>query len=275
MRKVLSGVWMLSIGLCFLSCSSSKKSADANDGFVALFNGKNMDNWNLKLRNGDAAEAKRVYTVENGMVHVYRDYPDSFGMKENQNATHGLFYTKEKYSQFIFKFEYKWGKKIFNNFHQFQYDAGCYYHVFNDKIWPDGIEYQVRYNHITGKNHTGDFWASRTTFQWYADTVKNQFLLPEKGGIAIPKRGSEHRGRDVPFHALDDEWNQCEIIVMGDKYAIHKLNGRLVNYATELSVSEGIIGLQSETAEIYYRNIMIKQLPEFIPANYFLEKIKL
>ncbi len=266
------------IGVIFLlgsltGCNVTKPNTAKDEGFVSLFNGKDLNNWTLKLRNGDTAEARRVYTVENGMVHVYRDYPDSAGMVVNKNATHGLFYTKKSYSRFIFRFEYKWGKKIFNNFHQFQYDAGCYYHVFNDKIWPDGIEYQVRYNHLTGKNHTGDFWASNTLFQWYADTVKNQFRPQVKGGIAIAKRAGEHRGADVPFHALDDQWNTCEVIVMGNQYAIHKLNGRLINYATDLSVGEGLIGLQSETAEIFYRNIQIKELKEAIPAETFLKDL--
>jgi Domain of Unknown Function (DUF1080) len=267
-------VYSLLCIVIFLSCASPNKMNTGAEGFVSLFNGKNMDGWDLKIRSGDADEAKKVYSVDDGVIHVYKNYPDSFGMKVNKNATHGLFYTQKKYSRYILRFEYKWGKKIFNNFHQFQYDAGCYYHVFNDKIWPEGIEYQVRYNHVTGKNHTGDFWASNTLFQWYADTAKNQFLPLEKSGVAIAKRSGEHRGADVPHHALDNQWNTCEVIVMGNQYAIHKLNGKLVNYATDLSVGEGIIGFQSETAEIFYRNIMIKELNESIPAEEFLKKLK-
>ena len=58
---------------------------------------------------------------------------------------------------------------------------------------------------------------------------------------------------------------------MADKYSIHKLNGKIVNMATRLSQSEGIIGLQSETAEIYYRNIEIKEFDEIIPIERFLK----
>lgn len=259
--------------LVVLSCSTSKKLATTNDGFVSLFNGKDLNNWKLSIRKGDSTEAATVFSIDKGMVHVFKNYPDSMGIKERKSDTHGLMYTRQKYSHYIFRFEYKWGKKIFNNFHQFQYDAGCYYHVFNDKIWPDGIEYQVRYNNVTGKNHTGDFWASNTLFQW-TEGPNKQFALPRNGGIPIAKRPGEHRGADVPFHALDNEWNQCEVIVMGNKYAIHKLNGRLVNYATDLSVGEGIIGLQSETAEIFYRNISIKELPKFVPAEAFLTGLR-
>ena len=70
---------------------------------------------------------------------------------------------------------------------------------------------------------------------------------------------------------MNGEWNICEVIVMSDKYAIHKLNGVIVNMATDLSVGEGVIGLQSETAEIFYRNIEIKTFEEDIPMEEFLK----
>jgi hypothetical protein len=57
---------------------------------------------------------------------------------------------------------------------------------------------------------------------------------------------------------------------MADKYSIHKLNGKIVNIASNLSVSEGIIGLQAETAELFYRNIQIKEFDEIIPMEKFL-----
>jgi hypothetical protein len=83
----------------------------------------------------------------------------------------------------------------------------------------------------------------------------------------------EHRALKTAKHnALNDKWNQCEIIVMGNKYTIHKLNGEIVNLATDLNLSEGIIGLQSETAEIFYRNIMIKEFSEDMPIETFLPK---
>lgn len=57
---------------------------------------------------------------------------------------------------------------------------------------------------------------------------------------------------------------------MGYKYAIHKLNGKIVNIATKSSVSEGIIGFQPETADIYYRNMQMKELTECVPIEQFM-----
>jgi hypothetical protein len=252
----------------WLSASSAQSTTEA--GFTSLFNGKDFTGWDLKIRSGDQAMAQRVFTAADGVVHVFKDFPDGYELNTGKGATHGLIYTKKSYSRYIFRFEYKWGAKRMNNFGQFQYDAGMYYHVYNDAIWPKGVEYQIRFNHLTGNNHTGDFWASGTAFQWYAGD-DGQFQLPGQGGRLVSRKSGEHRSlKAAPFHALDGQWNQCEVIVMGDHYAIHKLNGVIVNLATGLSVKEGIIGLQSETAEIFYRNIMIKEFTEDQPIERFL-----
>lgn len=241
------------------------------DGFTPLFNGKNWDGWDLKIRDDDAQLANKVFTIDDGMVHVFKDFPDEYELNTGQNRTHGMIYTKKKYSCFIFRFEYKWGKKIANNFDKYQYDAGCYYHVYDDRIWPKGIEYQVRFDHTKDKNHTGDFWAAGTQFQWFSGDGKS-FLAPADGGEPQPKKGGEHLAlASAKANGLNDEWNQCEVIVMGKDYAIHKLNGIVVNLATDLSIGEGLIGLQSETAEIFYRNIEIKELPQGVAMEEFLK----
>jgi len=270
-KSLHSIIAVLIIALTF-SCSSTKKDPLSNEGFVNIFNGENWDGWHLKLRNGDEEMAKKVYAIENGMVHVFKDFPDSLNLNTGENGTHGLFYTNKKYSKYILRFEYKWGSKIANNFNQWQYDAGCYYHVFDDAIWPKGFEYQIRYNHITNKNHTGDFWAAGTHLNWTSTEDGKSFLLPKNGGKnAGQKKNELHGYTNATYNALNNKWNQCEIIVMGDKYTIHKLNGVIVNMGTELSVSEGIIGFQSETAEIYYKNIKIKEFDEVVPMEEFLK----
>jgi len=238
-------------------------------GFVPLFNGKDLDDWTLKIRSNDAALAAKVFAVDQGMVHVFKDFPAEYELNQPGNKTHGLFYTKKKYSKFILRFEYKWGKGIANNFDQFQYDAGLYYHVTNDRIWPTGIEYQVRYNHTNDKNHSGDIWGI-SNLTWYSGPNQS-FVPPSEGGIPTPNKKNERLALDgAPFNGLNGQWNLCEVIVMGNQFAIHKLNGKLVNLATELGISEGIIGFQSETAEIFYRNIRIKELDKDIPMENFL-----
>lgn len=244
----------------------------ADEGFVPLFNGKNWDGWYFKLRANDDALAQKVYTIEDGMVHVFKDFPAEYELG-GKNKTHGLFYTKKTYSRYILRFQYKWGDTtVANNFKKYGYDAGCYFHVKNDKIWPDGIEYQVRYDEKSGGNHTGDVIGAGSKGAEWSSADGKTFSLPSEGGkpLTLPKSVENVRS-GATVHAVDGEWNQCEIIVMGDEYAIFKLNGEIVNMVSKLSASEGIIGLQSETAEIYYRDIEIKELPESVPMETFLE----
>lgn len=241
------------------------------EGFTPLFNGKNWDGWYLKTRENDSLLAHKVFQIENGTIHVFNEVPEGSEVGNGNNPTHGLFYTHKNYNQYILKFEYKWGSKLANNYKQFQYDAGLYYHVIDDKIWPKGIEYQVHYNPETNKNHTGDYWGL-PPYNWTADE-NNQFAFINDGGKAQPPRGMEHLAKTtVNFNALNDQWNQCEVIVMGSDYSIHKLNGDIINMATNFVMDSGKIGFQAETAEIYYRNIMIREIDEFIPKGHFIEQ---
>ena len=89
----------------------------------------------------------------------------------------------------------------------------------------------------------------------------------------MPIKKAEHLAlENAKFNALNNKWNECEVIVMGNEYSIHKLNGQIVNMATNLSQAEGIIGLQSETAEIFYRNI--KEFKESVPIEIFVPNWK-
>ena len=75
--------------------------------------------------------------------------------------------------------------------------------------------------------------------------------MPKDGGVAKTYKKWMYLAEDAEYNALNDKWN----IVMADQYAIHKLNGKVVNLLTNMSIGEGIIGLQAETAELFYRNI--------------------
>ncbi len=277
---------LLTIIICTLFClslvaqqktivpnSAEKLAALDEDGFKSLFNGENFDGWYLKIRSGDEALAKKVFSIEDNMIHVFNDeFPNEYNLNTGENATHGLFYSTKKYSKYILRFEYKWGSRKANNFEKWQYDAGVYYHVVDDAIWPVGIEYQIRYDHTTNRNHTGDLIRPKgANYDWYSDEEGKHFLHPKKGGKLDTKGGWLHFASPTTnYNALNDKWNQCEIIVMGSEYAIHKLNGDVVNMAFNLKPNEGIFGFQSETAEIFYRNIAIKEFDTIVPIEEFL-----
>jgi hypothetical protein len=245
---------------------------DSTRGFKPLFDGKSFDDWKLLLRNGTAEEIEKVFTIDHdGTLHFFRDLPEGSGNDETRrNAFHGIMATKKNYSRYHLKFEYKWGKKLVNNYDQFQYDAGVFYHIKELKIWPVGLQYQIRYNHITNKNHSGDFVASNVKMQWFSQDDKT-FKLPSEGGTPQPIRKGQHfAAKDLNFNGLNDKWNTGEVIVMGDEYALHFLNGKLANMAKNLEPNEGPIAFEAETGEIYWRNIRIKEFKKSVPMQNFV-----
>jgi hypothetical protein len=61
-------------------------SGEKAEGFVALFNGKNLDNW---------VGNKESYVAENGMIVI-----------KPENGSGGNLYTEKEYADFIFRFEF-------------------------------------------------------------------------------------------------------------------------------------------------------------------------
>jgi len=225
----------------------------------------------MTKRGGDAV-AQQVFTPSpTGTLHVYRQIPDRHQLDAGKNDTHGVVFTDESFERYHLKFEYRWGKKIFNNFGDFQYDAGVFYHVQNKKIWPWSIEYQIRYNHLKDLNHTGDIWNLGAKFATHQD-ANGRYRPESDGGKPVKDKGGEHLGLEgVTANALNGQWNQCEIIVMSDQYAIQKLNGQITNIITDMNLGSGSIGFQAETAEIEYRNIKIKTFDHDQPMAIFLD----
>ena len=164
-----------------LGCSIRTPEAQNDEtGFAPLLKGNDIDDWYRKLRKDNESLAREVFHIEDGVLHVFNDsFPSEYQLNTGDNHTHGLLFSKKHYSRFILRFEYKWGERIANNFDEWQYDAGLYYHVTNDDIWPTGIEYQIRYDHRANRNHTGDLIRpDGIEYDWHQDPENNTYLHP-------------------------------------------------------------------------------------------------
>jgi len=85
-------------------------------------------------------------------------------------------------------------------------------------------------------------------------------------GTTIDVENAEQRREDRRHINLTDdsekpvgEWNQMEITCRGNEVLV-KVNGELVNHATNCSQSRGAIALQSEGTPIEFREIKLKNL---------------
>lgn len=259
--------------LLSLACLVAASSLSAEES-TSLFNGKDFEGWKLLTRKAEEGLGEKIFSInESGEIHIYRDFPDGYQLDGKKNDTHAIMVTEKSYQRYHFTWEYKWGTKKLNNFGKYQYDSGMFYHVQQAKVWPQGYEYQIRWDHRTNQNHTGDIWNCEVGFRW--SQSENKTWLPvSQGGKPVPHAGGQHLAKpDVLVHALDGEWNQCEVIVMGNDFAIQKLNGVVVNVLTELEHDSGPIAMQAETAEIFYRNLKIQEFSKSLPlSDFFKEK---
>ena len=248
-------------------------AGEVSNGYVMLLNGKDLAGWILSSTAADSELRKQVFVMtDDGAIHFFGDLPDRYGTNPDEPKIRGLMRTEKSYSRFSLKFEYKWGTKTFTTSEARRYDSGCCYRMLKEKIWPWGLEYQVRYDPTRDRNYTGDLWNNGSAFQWFAG-ADDRYLPFAEGGRPVQPRGGLHSARSgAVFHGPDGEWNQCEIIVMGNKYAIHKLNGKVVNMLINLKHGEGPIGFQAETTEIYYRNILIRNSTRNFQRRCFLKR---
>lgn len=246
-----------------------------------LFNGKDLDGWSTLVKGKAMGEdPDRYVSIEDGTIHMYAHTPDG------GKVAFGVITTNESFSSYHLKLEYKWGTKKFapRAKPEHKRDAGILYHVWNpEKVWPGSLEYQIQ------ETDTGDliFIDSGGTF-FHEPGDPKRYLSESEGGLAAYGL-AKNTWQLVAKRKVADRnegWNTAEIIVRGGKSAEHLVNGesllRLSNFVRPegegtVPLSSGKISLQFEGAEIFYRNIVIRELePELTarPATLALSSVK-
>lgn len=143
----------------------------------------------------------------------------------------GYMRTEKKYSNYRLRVEWRWPGGAGNN--------GVLLHIQDkDEVWPKSIEAQLQ------SGNAGDFWViGGTTFKEHTGSFDRR----------TPKK---EESSEKPL----GEWNEYQIDCRGDKILVY-VNGILQNVATNCTVSEGYIGLQSEGTPIEFRKVALEPLP--------------
>jgi hypothetical protein len=218
-----------SLLVLFFFAISCVKSQSYNS--VVLFKPEDRSQWYVFLQGSEKGkDSLDVFRFENGMIHA-------------SGQKFGYIATEESYSNFHLKLEFKWGEKKYPPRENDKRDAGILYNgdIYDgDKIWPRSLECQIQ------EGDCGDIWLIDSASAIHSDTMTKK----------------EPYHRVVKFRDAEKptgEWNKVEIIVnKGD--ITYVVNGQVVNKAKNPSPKAGRILLQSEGAEIYYRNVELQKL---------------
>lgn len=194
----------------------------------ALFNGRDLAGWYPFLEKRERGQDPAgVFRVEDGVLHV-------------SGAELGYLATEESFADYHLRAEFKWGERRYPPREQWRRDSGILYHfpaAEPDNVWPKSLECQVQ------EEDCGDIWC-----------VAGASI--ESPNLSKQEWGMKHIIRTENFERPRGEWNTLEIVCR-DGEIEHWVNGHLVNTGSAATVRAGRILLQSEGAEVYYRNLVL------------------
>ena len=253
-------VFCLSMWVLTAACLFGAHHAAADDGWISLFNGKNLDGWYTYVEStGKNNDPTHVFKVEDGTVHILDVAPGA-------KFENGYLSTVQEFSNVRIHAEYKWGTKRAT---EGKRNSGLLYlAVGPDAIYPTSLECQIE------ETDVGDLWivngASVTafpiapTFPMYDDD--------RQAGQTIRSNLGES-SRILKSGDFEDRagWNTVEIILDGDQ-STHLVNGRIVNFARDIKrpdpknpvhmipLKSGHILLEAEGSEVWFRNVKVKPI---------------
>ncbi len=221
--------------LPLIALAASFSLATAEDGFIELFNGKNLEGWT------PSSEAPESFSVKDGVLVV-------------KGGRSHLFYTGSVKGGKFKDFELKVRAKTFAGA-----NSGVYFHTAPEaEGWPSqGYECQVNSTHKDPKK-TGSLYG-----------VKNIVVLSE--GQEVPKGGESEVREKAP--STDGEWFDYHITVKGKRITI-RVNGEVTVDYTEpeggpgetkfpgRKLAEGTFGIQAHDpeSEVHYERFAVKPL---------------
>jgi len=210
------------------------------EGWVSLFNGKNLNGWTASKENPDSFSIKKkTLVLKGGRSHLF--YTGPVGKANFKN------------------FELKLRVKTMPDA-----NSGVYFHTkYQDEGWPtQGFESQVNTSHKDPKK-TGSLYAIANVYV---------AMKPEPAfTVRVDKAGAQIWQESAP--SVDGEWFDYHIVSIDDTVTI-KVNGKTTVQWTQPEgwegpkgmpgrvLGSGTIALQAHDpkSEVYYQDIKIKLL---------------
>jgi hypothetical protein len=236
---------------------NDRNEQQTNDGWISLFNGKNLDGWKVKITGHELNDNyKNTFRVEDGLLKV------SYDQYERFNGEFGHLFYKDKFSHYRIRVEYRFvGKQIAGGPAWALLNNGIMIHcqspesMAKDQRFPVSIEAQMLGDDGSGKRPTGNVCTPGT-----------HVVI---GGKLVTQHCVSASSKTVPAN----EWVTMEVEVRGNSSIKHIVNGevvaeyekpqlddsdadarRLISGDNRM-LDEGYIALQAETHPIEFRKV--------------------
>lgn len=248
---------------CF-QLNSQNKNNTKKEKWVQLFNGENLDGWNVKITGHKLNDNyKNTFRVSNGVLQVnYDQYNGTF------NNSFGHIFYKNEYSDYKMRLEYRFtGEQLKDMASWATRNSGVMIHCqapetmhLNQKF-PVSIEVQLLGGLNEGERSTANVCTPGTHIYLKDDLEKKHCIQSDS----------------KTYHG--NQWVQLEILVKNDSIISHKINGETVMtyYKPQLGgkvdfdveywkkkegepLKKGYISFQSESHPVEFRNIELLKI---------------
>jgi Domain of Unknown Function (DUF1080) len=269
----------------------------ADRGWTPLWNGRNLDGWTTWMRQPEpGSEVAALKRDADGKysepIGAGRDPLDVFTVVKDVDGrpairisgeVFGELRSRGSFKDYHLRLQFKWGGKRWPPRDQpgIPRDSGLLYHVHaapgeEGRTWARSIELQIQ------EHDVGDLYAVGAAIAVRAkrrpDTQPALYDYDPAGEWTFFSQSQGSPGRCVKQPDNEKptgEWNTVELIAFHDE-SIHIVNGKVVmrlhsptriNGDAPSLVTSGPIILQSEGAEVFYRDIDIRPITT-IPAEF-------
>ena len=256
---------MLKAIVAAVACGALVQSpAPQRSEWIQLFNGKNLDGWDVKITGHDLNDNfANTFRVEDGLLKVRYDGYHGF------NNQFGHIFYHEPFSRYIIAVEYRFvGQQAPGGADWALRNSGIMIHaqsaksMAKDQDFPISIEVQLLGGNGTGERPTANVCTPGTNI-----VIKGQLITEH----CLNSRSKTYNG---------EQWVRVEAMVLGDSIVKHIVNGDTVFEYSKPQIGGGVvnnfdpavkqdgklltagyIALQSESHPIDFRKVEIRRLP--------------
>jgi hypothetical protein len=270
--RSVSGTFILTVLLSYLgsSCTSTIEKQ-----WQVLFDGSNLDTWDTYLgaprMTGDTTKLPPIGLNKDTSVFTIVTLDNEKVLRVSGEIWGGLS-TKQEFENYHLQLQFKWGQLRWYPKENDRRDSGLLYHGVGehgvgDGFWLRSQEFQIQ------EEDCGDYWGVAGAGFDIKSTLNEDsvFQYDAQGILRTFNQDSEvgrHCKKFPDVEKTTGEWNTIDLYCYKGT-SIHVMNGKVVmvlensiqiDNDKRRDLTKGKIQLQSESAEIFYRNIQIRHI---------------
>lgn len=251
-------------------------NASAQKGWINLFNGKDLKDWNIKISKHEYNDNyANTFRVENGLMKV------SYDGYENFDQQYGHIFYKKPFSAYLLKVTYRFvGEQAKGGEGWALRNSGAMLHgqdpatMLKDQDFPISVEGQILGGDGEHVRHTSNVCTPGTLINY-----NGKLFTPH----CLDSKSKTYAG---------NQWVTAEFLVLQDSVIKHIIDGEVVleytkpqigggnvsNYDPKIKVDgtplkSGYISLQSESHPIEFKTVQLYNLEPYLKDKAKLDRI--